>query len=190
MSIEAGTIREQQLAASLIVCAQLPRQQRRHHHGIRQLHQFKIRQVRALVDHGHVVMHLRRHEHRALVALRRLVRVQSGVTCRHVAELRDGPRPDVEHLGRLALYVNAADQFVSVGVEGAARRKLVADGVRPAERLRTEAFVFERGLRLDAAEVAPRFLETARHTQPRVAPMRQRPRHAWKMMVTPLAGWQ
>ena len=112
---------------------------------IRQLHQLETRQVRALVDHGHVKVDFLGHEHRALVALGGLRGVQTGVTRGNVAELRDRPRTGVERLGRLALFIHPADEIVGVGVEGAARRELVADGVCHTERLRAETFVFERG---------------------------------------------
>ena len=127
------------------------------------------------------------HLHDAFLALGGFGLIRTGMIGKEHSDLRERLGAFVKSFGSFALGVDGADEPVGRRIGPAAGRKLISDRVAAAEGLGAEAFIFERGLGLDAAEISPHFLKAAGLPEPRLAPMGNEPGEAGKVLIAPEA---
>ena len=143
-----------------------------------------------VVEERDFVMGLFAHLNRTFVAFGGIGQITSRVIGGEHADLRERSAAGIKRFCVGALPIDRTDQFISGCVERATRRQLVSDRVAATERLRAEAFVFESGLRFDAAKIAPHFLEATGHADPVFLPPARTAGGTREMIVSPESGRQ
>src|SRR5690606_31448643 len=133
--VAAGEVRDHEFSAGGVVSLQVFVEARRDDDVVGQNEQAVHGEVGAVVEQGNLVVGFLTHLDRAFVGLAGLHQISSGVVGGEHADVGQRGAAGVEGLGDRALRVNRADEVVGGGVESAARRELVADGVAAAEGL-------------------------------------------------------
>ena len=123
------------------------------------------------IEEAGIVMQFLAHENRAFIRFSNLRLLHLRDVCGEDTNRRQRLRAFIKCVRRFHLFIDSPDQANAVHFQRSVWRELIANGHGSPHGLRPEALELQRRLWLDASKIAPRRLETPRHTQPGLPPI-------------------